>query len=131
MGYAPLGTVVAGFFADHPTGRFPYPEGIYRTVEPVVHTPVHKGLLVFHIPRPPVFIGKELLLIGNPVSIRVGILVHIVGIRFHGKDAVFSIWQYKAREDQLVYEGCTAFVDPVVILVLPARNTAYGFEGAV
>ena len=91
VGHAPLGPVKSRLLADHAIGGFPYAKSIDRAVQPIVHAPIHKCLLVLYVARPAIFIGEEFFLVGNPIAIGIGVFINIVGIGLHGEYAVFSI----------------------------------------
>src|SRR5690606_40813768 len=99
---------------------FPDAEGVNGTVEPVVHAPVEKSLLVLHVSGTAKVVGKEFFLVGLPIAVGVGILVDVVGIGLHGQYAVWSVGQYKAGEHQAIDKQPARFIDAVVILVLPS-----------
>src|SRR5690606_28681104 len=77
--YAPLGMVISGFFPNDAIGGFPYPKGVHCTIKPIVHSPMHKGLLVLYIAGAAVISGEQFFFIGFTVPIGIRVLVYIVG----------------------------------------------------
>src|SRR5688572_19591034 len=55
----PLCVVRTCRFANHTLWCFSHPEGIDRTVQPVIHPPIKKSLLVFNISCASEIIGEE------------------------------------------------------------------------
>ena len=86
--------------------------------------PDEAALLVLDVQQPAHAGREELLLVGDAVVVRVGVLPDLVGVRFLREDRVGAERHHEAREDQVVDEDVVRLVDAVVVLVLVHRDAA-------
>ena len=71
---------------------------------------------------------EELLLVGDPVTVRIGVLPDFVRVGLLREDRILAEWRDEAREDQVIDEDVVRFVDAVAVLVLMHRNAADRIE---
>ena len=129
LGQAPLRAHRApGCFLDDPAGRPARAERVEGRVQPVVQRPGHRAFQVLDVVDAAVARAEQLLLVGDAVAVRVGVLPEFLRVGLLRQDRVGPVRRDEAGEDQLVDEDGVPVVDAVVVRVGPQGDASDGVE---
>ena len=125
LGRPPLAAVRLGLFPQHLSARRDaQAERVVGHVEPVVHRPGEAAGLPLHVRDAADVRVEELFLVGDTVTVRVGVLEHVAVVGLEREDHAVFQREGHARHHHLVDEHGVLVVAAVAVGVLVPRDAA-------